>query len=267
MENNTKIQQDTNDNLNITADEIVNYITQNQSKDKATVTQIDENTTQINIDKELAKDYIDTLKLNRDTADDLIKNEEASEKAGEKANRFRMDKDAAFSNVQYLNSDRLSKKLERVTISDTEKDIYISKLLSDSPFELDINYPKLNLTLTFRSKYVYEQEFISRYIKQAILSDKGKEMTPDELCIFVFKSNVAVMLTSLNYKPFFKVDFPLYDVDSHYISYTDYVDVLNQRIATLSSINQQLWSLIIDAACIFEKKQQLLAEFVANEDF
>ena len=173
--------------------------------------------------------------------------------------------DAAF-NFSALYSEKLKKQLDKVIITDAEKDKYITSILSEQPIFLDVTYAKLrDISFTFRSKFVYEQEYIAKFIKDTLLSEKGKSMTPDEMCIFIFKTNVAIILHQVNNVDFFKKKLPINLTDI--ISYEEFTGIISARIDQLSKLGQQFWSLIVNAACVFEKKEQLLAEFFVNEDF
>lgn len=265
MENNNETNK--TETPTITDEDVINYITQQKeaSKEKYKVTEIDENTKSIQLDKEVAKDFIDTIKFNKGLTDEIIKEEEEL-KQQEDAGRIKVSKDAAF-NFNALYTEKLNKQLDKVTLSETEKDAYVSSLFSDVPLVLDISYDKLKLVFTFRSKYIYEQEYIAKFIKSMFTSESGKSMTPDEMCIFIFKVNVSVILQKLNDKNFFKDTQELCASPEHRLSYDEFVKIINLRLEQLSNLNQQLWSMIINAACVFEKKEQLLAEFAVNEDF
>lgn len=263
MEDNNEIKN--KETPTITDEDVINYITQQKeaAKEKYKVTEIDENTKSIQLDKEVAKDFIDTVKFNKGNIAAILKEQQDTE--SQNLNRVKVERDAAF-NFNALYSEKLKRQLEKVTITDAEKDKYITCILSESPILLDVTYQKLKDTsFTFRSKYVYEQEYVAKYIKEMLLSDKGKSMTPDEMCIFIFKTNVSVILQQVNNAKFFEKELPLKVTDI--ISYEEFIDIISARINQLSRLNQQLWSLIVNAACVFEKKEQLLAEFFINEDF
>lgn len=249
----------------ITDEDVINYITQQKeaSKEKYKVTEIDENTKSIQLDKEVAKDFIDTAKFNKGDIAAILKDEQDEE--SQSINRVKVEQDAAF-NFSALYSEKLKKQLNKVTITDAEKDKYIAYILSERPIFLDVTYSKIqDIRFTFRSKFVYEQEYIAKFIKETLLSEKGKSMTPDEMCIFIFKTNVAIILQKVNNFDFFKKKLPIDLKDI--ISYGEFIDIISARIDQLSRLGQQFWSLIVNAACVFEKKEQLLAEFFVNEDF
>lgn len=249
----------------ITDEDVINYITQQKeaSKEKYKVTEIDENTKSIQLDKEVAKDFIDTVKFNKGDIAAILKDEQDEE--SQSINRVKVEQDAAF-NFSALYSEKLKKQLDKVTITDAEKDKYIAYILSERPIFLDVTYSKIqDIRFTFRSKFVYEQEYIAKFIKETLLSEKGKSMTPDEMCIFIFKTNVAIILQKVNNFDFFKKKLPIDLTDI--ISYGEFIDIISARIDQLSRLGQQFWSLIVNAACVFEKKEQLLAEFFVNEDF
>lgn len=263
MENNNETNK--TETPTITDEDVINYITQQKeaSKEKYKVTEIDENTKSIQLDKEVAKDFIDTVKFNKGDIAAILKDEQDAE--SQSINRVKVEQDAAF-NFSALYSEKLKKQLDKVIITDAEKDKYITCILSEQPIFLDVTYAKLqDISFTFRSKFVYEQEYIAKFIKEMLLSEKGKSMTPDEMCIFIFKTNVAIILHQVNSVDFFDKKLPINLTDI--ISYGEFTDIISARIDQLSKLGQQFWSLIVNAACVFEKKEQLLAEFFVNEDF
>ena len=55
--------------------------------------------------------------------------------------------------------------------------------------------------------------------------------------------------------------------DLHMTPIDEIKQIVEERAKILSKKSQQLWSMIINAACVFERKEQLLAEYFINEDF
>ena len=95
MENNNETNK--TETPTITDEDVINYITQQKeaSKEKYKVTEIDENTKSIQLDKEVAKDFIDTVKFNKGDIAAILKDEQDAE--SQTINRVKVEQDAAFN--------------------------------------------------------------------------------------------------------------------------------------------------------------------------
>lgn len=249
----------------ITTDDIVAYITNHQTEDKKSPVlskkKLDDKTEEMVLDKNIADDYIKTLKLyDNKLSDEELKDDEAENKNP----RIHIPADQII--IDKAKTNTLPKQLDKVTITDDEKDIYIRNTLSDMPISLDIKYGKINTIFTFTSKLVQTQEYLSRYLKEILLSDKAKVMGTEEMYNIVFRANISVILNQINGKNAFD-DGNNEKINSRDLTYDEFKQIVEERAKLLSKKSQQLWSMIINAACVFERKEQLLAEYFINEDF
>lgn len=249
----------------ITTDDIVAYITNHQTEDKKSPVlskkKLDDKTEEMVLDKNIADDYIKTLKLyDNKLSDEELKDDEAENKNP----RIHIPEDQII--IDKAKTNTLPKQLDKVTITDDEKDIYIRNTLLDMPISLDIKYGKINTIFTFTSKLVQTQEYLSRYLKEILLSDKAKVMGTEEMYNIIFRANVSVILNQINGKNAFD-DGNNEKVNSRDLTYDEFKQIVEERAKILSKKSQQLWSMIINAACVFERKEQLLAEYFINEDF
>lgn len=249
----------------ITTDDIVAYITNHQTEDKKSPVlskkKLDDKTEEMVLDKNIADDYIKTLKLyDNKLSDEELKDDEAENKNP----RIHIPADQII--IDKAKTNTLPKQLDKVTITDDEKDIYIRNTLLDMPISLDIKYGKINTIFTFTSKLVQTQEYLSRYLKEILLSDKAKVMGTEEMYNIIFRANVSVILNQINGKNAFD-DGNNEKVNSRDLTYDEFKQIVEERAKILSKKSQQLWSMIINAACMFERKEQLLAEYFINEDF
>lgn len=249
----------------ITTDDIVAYITNHQTEDKKSPVlskkKLDDKTEEMVLDKNIADDYIKTLKLyDNKLSDEELKDDEAENKNP----RIHIPADQII--IDKAKTNTLPKQLDKVTITDDEKDIYIRNTLLDMPISLDIKYGKINTIFTFTSKLVQTQEYLSRYLKEILLSDKAKVMGTEEMYNIIFRANISVILNQINGKNAFD-DGNNEKVNSRYLTYDEFKQIVEERAKILSKKSQQLWSMIINAACVFERKEQLLAEYFINEDF
>lgn len=249
----------------ITTDDIVAYITNHQTEDKKSPVlskkKLDDKTEEMVLDKNIADDYIKTLKLyDNKLSDEELKDDEAENKNP----RIHIPADQII--IDKAKTNTLPKQLDKVTITDDEKDIYIRNTLLDMPISLDIKYGKINTIFTFTSKLVQTQEYLSRYLKEILLSDKAKVMGTEEMYNIIFRANVSVILNQINGKNAFD-DGNNEKVNSRDLTYDEFKQIVEERAKILSKKSQQLWSMIINAACVFERKEQLLAEYFINEDF
>lgn len=249
----------------ITTDDIVAYITNHQTEDKKSPVlskkKLDDKTEEMVLDKNIADDYIKTLKLyDNKLSDEELKDDEVENKNP----RIHIPADQII--IDKAKTNTLPKQLDKVTITDDEKDIYIRNTLLDMPISLDINYGKINTIFTFTSKLVQTQEYLSRYLKEILLSDKAKVMGTEEMYNIIFRANISVILNQINGKNAFD-DSNNEKVNSRDLTYDEFKQIVEERAKILSKKSQQLWSMIINAACVFERKEQLLAEYFINEDF
>ena len=249
----------------ITTDDIVAYITNHQTEDKKSpvlsAKKLDDKTEEVVLDKKIAGDYIKTLKLyDNKLSEEELKDDEAENKAP----RIHIPADQII--IDKAKTNTLPKQLDKVTITDDEKDIYIRNTLLDMPISLDIKYGKINTIFTFTSKLVQTQEYLSRYLKEMLLSEKSKVMGTEEMYNIIFRANVSVILNQINGKNAFE-DGNNEKVNSRDLIYDEFKQIVEERAKILSKKSQQLWSMIINAACVFERKEQLLAEYFINEDF
>lgn len=249
----------------ITTDDIVAYITNHQTEDKKSPVlskkKLDDKTEEMVLDKNIADDYIKTLKL----YDNKLSDEELKDDEEENKNpRIHIPADQII--IDKAKTNTLPKQLDKVTITDDEKDIYIRNTLLDMPISLDIKYGKINTIFTFTSKLVQTQEYLSRYLKEILLSDKAKVMGTEEMYNIIFRANISVILNQINGKNAFD-DGNNEKVNSRDLTYDEFKQIVEERAKILSKKSQQLWSMIINAACVFERKEQLLAEYFINEDF
>lgn len=249
----------------ITTDDIVAYITNHQTEDKKSPVlskkKLDDKTEEMILDKNIADDYIKTLKLyDNKLSDEELKDDEAENKNP----RIHIPADQII--IDKAKTNTLPKQLDKVTITDDEKDIYIRNTLLDMPISLDIKYGKINTIFTFTSKLVQTQEYLSRYLKEILLSDKAKVMGTEEMYNIIFRANISVILNQINGKNAFD-DGNNEKVNSRDLTYDEFKQIVEERAKILSKKSQQLWSMIINAACVFERKEQLLAEYFINEDF
>lgn len=249
----------------ITTDDIVAYITNHQTEDKKSPVlskkKLDDKTEEMVLDKNIADDYIKTLKL----YDNKLSDEELKDDESENKNpRIHIPADQII--IDKAKTNTLPKQLDKVTITDDEKDIYIRNTLLDMPISLDIKYGKINTIFTFTSKLVQTQEYLSRYLKEILLSDKAKVMGTEEMYNIIFRANISVILNQINGKNAFD-DGNNEKVNSRDLTYDEFKQIVEERAKILSKKSQQLWSMIINAACVFERKEQLLAEYFINEDF
>lgn len=249
----------------ITTDDIVAYITNHQTEDKKSPVlskkKLDDKTEEMVLDKNIADDYIKTLKL----YDNKLSDEELKDDESENKNpRIHIPADQII--IDKAKTNTLPKQLDKVTITDDEKDIYIRNTLLDMPISLDIKYGKINTIFTFTSKLVQTQEYLSRYLKEILLSDKAKVMGTEEMYNVIFRANISVILNQINGKNAFD-DGNNEKVNSRDLTYDEFKQIVEKRAKILSKKSQQLWSMIINAACVFERKEQLLAEYFINEDF
>lgn len=249
----------------ITTDDIVAYITNHQTEDKKSPVlskkKLDDKTEEMVLDKNIADDYIKTLKLyDNKLSDEELKDDEVENKNP----RIHIPADQII--IDKAKTNTLPKQLDKVTITDDEKDIYIRNTLLDMPISLDIKYGKINTIFTFTSKLVQTQEYLSRYLKEILLSDKAKVMGTEEMYNIIFRANVSVILNQINGKNAFD-DGNNEKVNSRDLTYDEFKQIVEERAKILSKKSQQLWSMIINAACVFERKEQLLAEYFINEDF
>lgn len=249
----------------ITTDDIVAYITNHQTEDKKSPIlskkKLDDKTEEMVLDKNIADDYIKTLKLyDNKLSDEELKDDEAENKNP----RIHIPADQII--IDKAKTNTLPKQLDKVTITDDEKDIYIRNTLLDMPISLDIKYGKINTIFTFTSKLVQTQEYLSRYLKEILLSDKAKVMGTEEMYNIIFRANISVILNQINGKNAFD-DGNNEKVNSRDLTYDEFKQIVEERAKILSKKSQQLWSMIINAACVFERKEQLLAEYFINEDF
>lgn len=249
----------------ITTDDIVAYITNHQTEDKKSpilsTKKLDDKTEEMVLDKNIAEDYIKTLKL----YDNKLSEEELKDDESEtKGPRIHIPADQII--IDKAKTNTLPKQLDKVTITDDEKDIYIRNTLLDMPISLDIKYGKINTIFTFTSKLVQTQEYLSRYLKEMLLSEKAKVMGTEEMYNIIFRANVSVILNQINGKNAFD-DGNNEKVNSRDLTYDEFKQIVEERAKILSKKSQQLWSMIINAACVFERKEQLLAEYFINEDF
>lgn len=249
----------------ITTDDIVAYITNHQTEDKKSPVlskkKLDDKTEEMVLDKNIADDYIKTLKLyDNKLSDEELKDDEAENKNP----RIHIPADQII--IDKAKTNTLPKQLDKVTITDDEKDIYIRNTLLDMPISLDIKYGKINTIFTFTSKLVQTQEYLSRYLKEILLSDKAKVTGTEEMYNVIFRANISVILNQINGKNAFD-DGNNEKVNSRDLTYDEFKQIVEERAKILSKKSQQLWSMIINAACVFERKEQLLAEYFINEDF
>ncbi len=249
----------------ITTDDIVAYITNHQTEDKKSPVlskkKLDDKTEEMVLDKNIADDYIKTLKLyDNKLSDEELKDDEVENKNP----RIHIPADQII--IDKAKTNTLPKQLDKVTITDDEKDIYIRNTLLDMPISLDIKYGKINTIFTFTSKLVQTQEYLSRYLKEILLSDKAKVMGTEEMYNIIFRANVSVILNQINGKNAFD-DGNNEKINSRDLTYDEFKQIIEERAKLLSKKSQQLWSMIINAACVFERKEQLLAEYFINEDF
>ena len=249
----------------ITTDDIVAYITNHQIEDKKSPVlskkKLDDKTEEMVLDKNIADDYIKTLKLyDNKLSDEELKDDEVENKNP----RIHIPADQII--IDKAKTNTLPKQLDKVTITDDEKDIYIRNTLLDMPISLDIKYGKINTIFTFTSKLVQTQEYLSRYLKEILLSDKAKVMGTEEMYNIIFRANVSVILNQINGKNAFD-DGNNEKINSRDLTYDEFKQIIEERAKLLSKKSQQLWSMIINAACVFERKEQLLAEYFINEDF
>lgn len=263
-----------NNEVAVSNEEVISYILSHENKDTkkpnegVTVTDVDDNTKEIKIDKSIAKEYIDVLKLHKGDLSDNKELLDEVKKDKEETERFKATVDPLFEadKFKHIQVTKLGIDPDKVHITDADKDEYMLSILNNTPFSLTINYSKLNATFTFRNKLVRNQEWLTRYIKEITLDNKNKSMTMDELCLIMFKGNLAItLLEILNKSPYSETkDIDLWDPE---LTYSTFKSTIESRIKDFTAMNQNLWSILVNAACVFERKEQLLIEFFINEDF
>ena len=261
--NNMQKEEETNQiKPEVTAEDIVSYITEHQSEVKETSPiksqKKEGNTEEIVLDKSIAEEYVKTLKLNKGELPDDVINEEAEKL------RLQIPPDKiALENVK---TNTLPKQMENVSITDDEKDLYIRNTLLDEPISLDIKYGKLGIIFTFTSKLVKTHEYLTRYLKELLLSEMPKNLNTEETYNRIFRANISIILTQINGKSAFDDDYTS-RINARDLTYEEFKKIVDERTTVLLNKSQQMWSMIINAGCIFERKEQLLAEYFVNEDF
>ena len=151
--------------------------------------------------------------------------------------------------------------VDNVKITDDEKEKYLRCVLDDKPLELTIhmNCKDVSFNVAFKSKYVFEQELLQTYIYNCIIN---KELhIDDDITVRLFKASLALILKSINGKEISNKDI------THNTTDEEFKKEIEFRISKFNQMQQHLFTLISNAACDFEQKQKLLAEFLVNQDF
>lgn len=160
--------------------------------------------------------------------------------------------------------------LDKVTVTDGEKESYLKSVLFDKSFETLVSLFGGRCVMKLRSRSKVAQETIFQYLRQRGEENQYKMV---DLMADLQKAYVVTSLRAIGESESKLQDFE-YRIDGvdeweKDKAAEDRVKVLSEAVDKLAGacITGPRWQAIIDAFNVFGKKEQLLSEMVLNEDF
>lgn len=253
------MEKDQNTNQDATAEEILNFL-QDKTTESNSVNKEEkvEETEKLDIEqlKTLKSEVIINNKSSNETNNSDNKDEvqlKPSDVIDSKDPTMHFDKMFInLSNSNDLNPFVLD--LSKVTITDDEKEDYLRAVLLSERFISSIDI-KRHYKIKFQSKLLEEQKFIANRIEAYAIepnpNDKNQLLhSPVDVYVYALKLNVILADPSINDEPVFTKDLNL-----------------EQKLKLIETFPVAKWNLLVNAARIFEKKENLLSKFILDEDF
>ena len=252
-----------NINQDATAEEILDFLqdkTNSTSKDVISKEDNKVKTNEENIDVNELKEFASEITINNETSNSPTANDAPSSNNSMKASDLidsrdpTMHFDKMFANANLNEFDPFVLDLSKVTITDSEKEEYLRSVLLSERFITSIDV-KGFYKITFQSKLLEEQKFIANHIESYAIEVDSKDRhqllhSPVDVYVYALKLNVIFANPLINEKPVFSNDL-----------------TLEQKLELIESFPVAKWNLLVNAARIFEKKENLLSKFILDEDF
>ena len=164
--------------------------------------------------------------------------------------------------------------LDSVETNDEEKEIYLDAVLTAKRFELKIKGKKSNIVYHMRSKTLEEQDAIVKKVQEYASEIEHIDVTQDgklvsipkiahsdpQIFVYAVKLNLIFAVTSINGKDVF-------GAKDYLDGKTNINDFINNGIKVFKTLPIMVLNNWINAARIFEKKENLLAKLMLTEDF
>lgn len=213
------------------------------------------------------KDTSDTKNENIFSSDVLINNKDTNETASD--SKISLDHavkpsevfdsrdptmhfDKMFSNTPNDPINAILKDLKSVTITDTEKETYLRSILLSTRFETTIHL-KNDISISIKSKLMSEQDEIAHRLEKFALEkgmDNNLAHSPMDIYKYALKLNIIFANPIINNDPVFNPEMTLKEK-------SDFIDTFPDA----------KWLLLVNAVRIFERKENLLSQFILDEDF
>lgn len=160
--------------------------------------------------------------------------------------------DKMFSNTPNDPVKAILKDLKDVTITETEKETYLRSILLSTRFETKIHL-KNDISISMQSKLISEQDEIAHRLEKFAL-EKGKDNnlvhSPMDVYKYALKLNIIFANPFINNTPVFDANL-----------------TIDEKSDFMETFPSAKWLLLINAVRIFERKENLLSQFILDEDF
>ena len=233
----------TNDNKELTAEEIKNFILSESKK-------LEEKSSLNNEGKEKIR-----VTINSEEDRKILNNPIISEDLS----NYEKEADIEYkpNEVFIKNSDGLV-DIDSISITEEEKEIFFRSILleNDSPFHLQIKLLNNKISFDIYAKTILIENLLSKF-----LEDRCKNLNNNiEILQTIQLANIAV---SINSNSLWKEDIDIHTVNT----YDKLEKLLIRRIELLKTFNYPKLILLINACRIFEVKQSILTKNVNNPNF
>ena len=198
---------------------------------------------------------------------DLLSGSENDETRQGNSERVEFERDQTYdqqghsSDPRVFDSPALTIADQDISVTDSEKEIFLESVLHDRPFKLDIEVGK-NSLIRVRSRNVYEQSLCYECVRQ-MSNNPDNEKNLDVL-LWLQRFNVALSVCKIGEENFGSLEF--HGPEDGFRQ--DDIDTLKKWVGeNLVNISYPRWQMILRALMVFTAKEKLLLENIANRDF
>ena len=158
--------------------------------------------------------------------------------------------------------------LDKVTISDKEKEDFLRSTLAGEPYTYKVTLKNGAIEINLKAKNLGLQQ-TSLSMMPWLLRQKNTDGTPvyDYNSMFLWVTKAEIILTTLSFagKKLFKF-MDMYDPNVK-LTEQELFDMLKEDMEKIDRLPLAVWTMLLNGCRIREQKEKLLNEYIVNEDF
>ena len=158
--------------------------------------------------------------------------------------------------------------LDKVTISDKEKEDFLRSTLAGEPYTYKVTLKNGAIEINLKAKNLGLQQ-TSLSMMPWLLRQKNTDGTPvyDYNSMFLWVTKAEIILTTLSFagKKLFKF-MDMYDPNVK-LTEQELFDMLKEDMEKIDRLPLAVWKMLLNGCRIREQKEKLLNEYIVNEDF